>query len=164
MNPNICILVKFVRNRFETPLLAASCRTDVARRNHTKDITMQQQTRIGRKGMLVSCICRKPAALCLDFLTFSVCCPGRGVVTNPKCQYLTFWKGDSTILRSQTARTNPTDSTFRFGSLPPLVYINSNLKCPADFIHIMTSLYILNFSHLNTWTHYTIKACIPGVI
>lgn len=48
----------------------------------------ERQSRLVRKDMLVSHICRNPAAVCLDFLVFSVFCCSR-CFTNPKCWYLT---------------------------------------------------------------------------
>ena len=71
---------------------------DVARRN--KDVRRQEQTEreagMGRKGVLVSHICREPAVFCLDFLSFSLCCCS-GRFTNPTCGYLTSWELDSSL-------------------------------------------------------------------
>ena len=80
--------------------------------SHTKDV--------GRKGVLVSRICRDTAALCLDSLNLTVCCCS-GRFANPVCGYLMFWEWDSTISylcgASWKAQTNPTYSIFRFDSL-----------------------------------------------
>ena len=57
---------------------------------------METDSGTERKGLLMSCICRDPAAFCLDILIFSLCCCS-GHFTNPKCVYLTSWEWDSTI-------------------------------------------------------------------
>ena len=51
----------------------------------------ERETRMGRKGVLVSCICRYPAAIWLDFLILSILCCSRGF-TDQKCRYLTSWE------------------------------------------------------------------------
>ena len=56
---------------------------DVVRRNGLGDVTRwkktERETGMGREAVSVSCICRDPGALCLDFLIsyFLVCCCAR---------------------------------------------------------------------------------------
>ena len=100
-----------------------SCAADVARRDkdvrrHKKRKQTGRDTGTGRKGMLVSRICRDPAALCLDFLIFSLCCSGH---YQPNMWLFYVWEWDSIwaifVVHLGTAGTNPIDSTFKFNSL-----------------------------------------------
>ena len=50
----------------------------------------ERESGMGRKVVLVSRICRDPAAPCLDFLKL-------GCFTNLKCVYLSSWEWDSTL-------------------------------------------------------------------
>ena len=54
----------------------------------SKNKHAERETRMGRKGVIVSRICRYPAAICLDFLILSILCCSKGF-TNQKCQHLT---------------------------------------------------------------------------
>ena len=52
---------------------------------------METKRDTGRKGMLVSHICRHLAALCLDFLVF-ITLLQLGTLYQPKCGYMASWE------------------------------------------------------------------------
>ena len=97
------------------PYQCTSRTADVAR--WPKDVRRQEQTEretgMGRKGELVCRICRDPAALCLGFLIFSLCCCS-GRFNNPTCVYLMSWKWDSTVKSLCGVFRNSWDKSYLF--------------------------------------------------
>ena len=104
----------------ELSIIFILCRCTFTSQHHKTDFNLrrtERETAVWRKGVLVFHICRDSAALCLEFLIFSLCCCS-GRFTNPKCCYVTSWDWDSTInSRLRTSGTNRTDASFKFNSL-----------------------------------------------
>ena len=140
---------------------------DTARRPNVKDATTPKRTEkeaeTGRKGAIVSCICREPAAFCRDSLIFSIFLLLRAF-HQPK-----MWRpGNQTqqstifLLRLGTAQTNPTDSTFEFSSLwIILIWCEIQLAFHSRNVLQRETFYFIFWLHFKAstlllleWTHW----------